>query len=1027
MSWRSVRRWLWRMIATLIILAAVLVGLARGLSPYLQAQHAHIAKMLSAHLHQEVAFQQVEATWHGLLPAVLFTHVVVKQQHKPWLQIGKVYVGIDWWRSLRLQKISIAKLWLTQLKLHIKRSKHRQWQVNGETFDLTQVTAKQSSLHLQQIILQHVQLALAWSPTQSVTVPDASLRYQLEQHQLKVLANNSVWEVPNVYAHAHRLRYLRVSALWHHHDNITILAVPSYHISDGNVSLLGSALLDKSTNAPWAIQLQSQLTVLAPAKITKSLPDKLMDTSLLAWLQQAIVQAAPIRGDVSWHGIIAQAPYQKGGGDLHISLPIRNMQLHYTKGWPAIEHLNAQLAFHNQHMSIVGKTASIAGCPIAQLSGHIDDYIKIGSMLRVQAIIPLALTQGVKILQHSPIKNTVGKNLARLSLKGRVRLGIDLQMNLHTDKVAVQGRVPLQGASIAAKATHIASLTKLQGLLRFDNHGIYADHMSGLFHGAPITISVATKDQRTPYTQIKFHTSLPSSTLLRLIDLTSWQQFFKGNINTSGRLNLEPVDSPAQSTLVLQSQLQGLQSLLRAPFNKTASAKRNLLAILSLPNDKPWYLRLRYQDVLHMALTPIKGSDTMAVNMAYGRDKALPIPTLAGTDLAVFSHKLQLPMWQAFFKQIKPVLKQGGASAPLYVHVRSDLFTYQHTVLHKLRINAKCIDQKWSGNIASKEVAGDVSWWPGKMFATLYARLRYVNWPRQKKHKQARQTQLKSPIKHWPALDIVCQRCQFGKLQLGKVILQATPFKTGGMRVSILKINNRNWSYTGNLSWHDGVKHTQTNITGVLASRNVARTLQALDIPLGLTGKSGRFTFDMAWRGVPWQVNMGSLAGEAYVAVDDGQITDVGQGAQSSISFGKLLNFLSLQSLSKRVLLDFSDIKARGFPFDSFKSAWHLKQGVATTNDALFTGNVAQVNLRGSVGFVKKDLNLRFSVRPHVTSSLPVIATIVGGPIAGVLAWVANKTILSPVAGHIAESHYTVFGSWRDPKVNKVSAKAAAH
>ena len=78
-------------------------------------------------------------------------------------------------------------------------------------------------------------------------------------------------------------------------------------------------------------------------------------------------------------------------------------------------------------------------------------------------------------------------------------------------------------------------------------------------------------------------------------------------------------------------------------------------------------------------------------------------------------------------------------------------------------------------------------------------------------------------------------------------------------------------------------------------------------------------------------------------------------------------------------------------------------------SDFFVNGPVAKVNMNGYVDYIKKYCNLRIDVSPYVTSSVPVIATLAGGPVVGAITWVVNK-IISPGLGKIIRFSYRAAG-----------------
>lgn len=74
------------------------------------------------------------------------------------------------------------------------------------------------------------------------------------------------------------------------------------------------------------------------------------------------------------------------------------------------------------------------------------------------------------------------------------------------------------------------------------------------------------------------------------------------------------------------------------------------------------------------------------------------------------------------------------------------------------------------------------------------------------------------------------------------------------------------------------------------------------------------------------------------------------------------------------------------------------------------------MQIKGLIGFANKNYDLHLQVVPNITSTLPLIVGLAGGPLAGVIAWVADK-ILAPHVGKAAQVNYHIAGSWNKPDI----------
>jgi len=91
-----------------------------------------------------------------------------------------------------------------------------------------------------------------------------------------------------------------------------------------------------------------------------------------------------------------------------------------------------------------------------------------------------------------------------------------------------------------------------------------------------------------------------------------------------------------------------------------------------------------------------------------------------------------------------------------------------------------------------------------------------------------------------------------------------------------------------------------------------------------------------------------------------------------------------------------------------------------TTTDSYLDGPVAYAAMNGDLDLIKRTYNLNLKIAPHITASLPLVATIAGGPVAGVATWVATK-IINQGMQKISSYSYKISGPWNQPVVQQLS------
>ena len=95
-----------------------------------------------------------------------------------------------------------------------------------------------------------------------------------------------------------------------------------------------------------------------------------------------------------------------------------------------------------------------------------------------------------------------------------------------------------------------------------------------------------------------------------------------------------------------------------------------------------------------------------------------------------------------------------------------------------------------------------------------------------------------------------------------------------------------------------------------------------------------------------------------------------GQFLKADPGIAKLLGVLSLQSLPRRLTLDFRDVFSEGFAFDFIRGDVKIAQGIAATNNLQMKGVNAAVLMDGRADIARETQDIRVVVvpgdqRPH--------------------------------------------------------------
>ena len=260
-----------------------------------------------------------------------------------------------------------------------------------------------------------------------------------------------------------------------------------------------------------------------------------------------------------------------------------------------------------------------------------------------------------------------------------------------------------------------------------------------------------------------------------------------------------------------------------------------------------------------------------------------------------------------------------------------------------------------------------------------------------------------------PALNIRVDQLLFDKLPAMSIQAQLRP-TAAGSAIKHFAINNKLYQISGSGLW----TKKQTQLSGDFDSKKLDQVLQSFSLPAFILADQTKLKFNFSWPGAPWQVSFKQLSGQLTANLEHGSLPDAGSDNAASIGFGKILNLLSINSLPEHLSLNFSDIAAKGFSFNSLEGEFNLGQGTIKVPKLVIKGGSADVKSHGCIDLSQERYQLVMEVKPHLTSGLPIIAALAAGPIIGAVSLVANA-IISPTISNITSSTYLLTGPWATP------------
>ena len=763
--------------------------------------------------------------------------------------------------------------------------------------------------------------------------------------------------------------------------------------------------------AQSAIRLNTDFSIVNFPKIKALFPDRKMGPKLFHWLNQSLIGQGTATGSLVWQGDFTHFPYEKGGGLFLVNSDFENMSLNYREGWPRARAIKAHVTFKGRDAMAQVSSGILDDVPIKNVALSIHDLGHDTEVLHIAGKLETDLNNGRQFILNSPLKKKLSF-FETMKLKGPMilNMGIDIPLYPGNHPNLVTGDLQFLSDSLFLPEWWNLHLEQMKGTLSFDQTGIQKSKYTATLLGYPFAFTMKTVHKPQTQTVVGI-TGIAGIDLVQKLFHLSLLKQIQGKTPIRATLNIG--HGNLYDELQVNSDLKGVNILLPPPFAKLPPIPHDFSLNAKFGHHNA-YLIIEDKNLLDLHEIfdkTVKGYQLRSGNITVGPAKASFAQdrtlTLTG-ELPSFPLQSWWPIIQSWhtntndafppFKVSKLVIKQAEFLGQEVPHLT--VFLQKNQTQWDMILNSDKIDGKILFAIPFN--------------AGIQAQLNHLYWEKSKKIIQKKTDLTPMDV---PPLQVNIDDFHYGDLRLGQLILKTTTEKN---TLTIKQCTVRSATHTLYFqgSWQKTNGIHQTKIQGTSVSNNLAATLSEWNIHPVVQAKSSKIDFNLFWYEAPQDFALSELNGSTGIKIEHGVITELDKKTEEKIGLGKLLSILSLQTLPRRLTLDFSDLSTKGFSFDIFKGNFNLKEGNMTTTDSYLDGPVAYVYMQGSLHLSKKYYDLLLKVEPHVTASLPIVATIAGGPVVGIAALVVD-TLLTQSMKKVSGYTYFVTGPWAKPNIEQ--------
>lgn len=796
-----------------------------------------------------------------------------------------------------------------------------------------------------------------------------------------------------------------------------------------------------------ALDLTAEVDNLAVADVKHYIPLQ-TPKALADWLAAALKTGMVSKTVARIKGKIGEIPYPNGEGIFDIRAKLVDASINYTPFnrspdgkrplWPDLDHIQGEFRMEGKAISIHADSAATQGANLHDVDVVIPDTLNGPPTLEIKGYSDGSMKKQLEFVNASPVYEMIGRLTENTIASGNGSVDIKIHLPLKNLKeTTVDGHLRFQGNDIVL-LEDLPVVTGTRGELHFTHQGFMLKDIKGLFLHEPVSIHGGTV--KGDVFHVKAEGTLSGSGV-RKTYTTGAMRHLAGTVtgHTPFKVDIE------KGNILISTDLGGIGLNLPAPLGKPAGTVVPLRVRLK---DMPSRGALK-QDELSVSYG--EGRTARYLRTKAGHDHHWRVaqggfginrPAIVKEGLMVNAdvHHFDLNDWidfiVGFYASAGHSSSSGKSSGGgLLQYLEPHWFSLKADTFDAFGIRARQADAEgsrhhghWEIDAVADVLDGHIVYIENNAIhpdGYLQAKLKYFDVPwksirPQNGNHSGRYTEYRGPL---PSMDIETERLGLlDRHDLGNALLKAESVKRSHGNewlIKQLRISNEDAFIEAAGKWTAlPGERSKTQLDFQLDVSNEGKLLERLLFDGLLKGGVAVYKGSVHWQGLPFVPDFASMSGRMSSNHTNGQFLKIKPGA------AKLLSVLSLQSLPRRAGMDFRDVAAQGFSYDSVAGDYVITDGIMKTDNLQVIGLPAEVDLKGIINIVEMTQDLMAEVRPEINAAGASIAVGLVNPIVGVGTFLAQTLAREPLKQNFTY-HYHITGGWGDPVVEIMDKQKA--
>ena len=762
------------------------------------------------------------------------------------------------------------------------------------------------------------------------------------------------------------------------------------------------------------LAIEANVDPLSVEKVKALFPAELMGNDTRDYLTRALVSGRVEGAQIIWAGAMDKFPFEKSQGVFQAAVQISDAEFSFDERWPSLTDFDISLLFENESLTMWSERGQLMDVELQDLHAVIPT-LESDAVLTIDAVGKANGEQVTQLMLASDLADSVGSTLdTGVKIGGEVVTSLNLHIPLTGEDVVATGRVALADNNIYLPDLDI-TFAEATGEVSFINDKVEFEQLDAALLGQAVKVGFSGyQDQQGDYlADINIDGDWDITPLVETYH-EGFKPYLEGQGAWTAKVDLSIGEKDFNYKLQIDSQLQQLSSKLPEPFAKDAGQNLPLI-VRSEGNNQASNVTLTLGDeISFVGVLPHKEFQFSRAHLAIGKSEFVGLGL--GFSISADMKEMDFAHWYGAISALITHIPSSDSpilAEPQRIYVDVDNLLLFGQSLQNLELVAKHSNEDWQLEFNAEQARAKVLLHYDWFEKGIEVEADYINlteW-----QGQNGDSGFKPELASLPPISFNCRQCRFQGKDLGQVEL-ALSRVSDGMQIDTLQMRNPNGEVKATGTWYLSDSGSSTRLIGDFNSSDFGAFLKGFDIDSGIKDSTGDFGFDLSWQHAPYEFNLATLNGDVNWRLSDGYLSEV------SDKGSRIFSILSLQSLVRKLSLDFRDVFAKGFFYDKMGGSFQVVDGTADTQDTVIDGGAGEMTIAGHTDLSSQELDYTISFAPNVTSSVPLLVYWMVNPATAIAALAIDQVLTE--AKVISNVQYSLTGTLDEPILTELGRKS---